>query len=251
MRDITIVSGGQTGADRAALDFAIEFGLAHGGWCPRGRLAEDGPIDERYATHRNAVAPLQPADRVERPRQRRDGRVQHSARSDGRHGADARARPSGSASRVCIWRAKTRLGDRQPTRPTSCSAFLAEHHVARLNVAGPAGVAGAAGGRVCPQRARRGARPQRDQPSNLSAMKLEISPGKTRIGWIGTGVMGRSMCGHLLAAGYHGDGLQSHEGEGRRAGRARRALGRFAARRGRRVRRRLLRSSAIRTTSAR
>ncbi len=33
-------------------------------------------------------------------------------------------------------------------------------------------------------------------------MSLEFAPGKTRIGWIGTGVMGRSMCGHLMAAGY-------------------------------------------------
>ncbi len=33
-------------------------------------------------------------------------------------------------------------------------------------------------------------------------MALEVAPGKTRIGWIGTGVMGSSMCGHLLAAGY-------------------------------------------------
>src|SRR5215510_14645555 len=33
-------------------------------------------------------------------------------------------------------------------------------------------------------------------------MPLEISPERTRIGWVGTGVMGRSMCGHLIAAGY-------------------------------------------------
>src|SRR3954451_3472192 len=33
-------------------------------------------------------------------------------------------------------------------------------------------------------------------------MSLELAPGKTRIGWIGTGVMGSSMCGHLIAAGY-------------------------------------------------
>ena len=33
-------------------------------------------------------------------------------------------------------------------------------------------------------------------------MALEFAPGKTRIGWIGTGVMGSSMCGHLMAAGY-------------------------------------------------
>jgi hypothetical protein len=43
-----IVSGGQTGVDRAALDVAIELGLPHGGWCPRGRRAEDGPLADRY-----------------------------------------------------------------------------------------------------------------------------------------------------------------------------------------------------------
>jgi hypothetical protein len=43
-----ILSGGQTGVDRAALDVAIELEIAHGGWCPRGRLAEDGRIDSKY-----------------------------------------------------------------------------------------------------------------------------------------------------------------------------------------------------------
>lgn len=43
-----LVSGGQTGADRAALDWAIEHNIPHGGWCPKGRRAEDGPIDARY-----------------------------------------------------------------------------------------------------------------------------------------------------------------------------------------------------------
>lgn len=36
-----IVSGGQTGSDRAALDFAMEGDYSHGGWCPKGRKAED------------------------------------------------------------------------------------------------------------------------------------------------------------------------------------------------------------------
>jgi len=43
-----IVSGGQTGADRAALDAALEAGVPCGGWCPAGRRAEDGVIPERY-----------------------------------------------------------------------------------------------------------------------------------------------------------------------------------------------------------
>jgi CheY-like chemotaxis protein len=45
---IKLVSGGQTGADRAALDFAKEHGVPHGGWCSKGRRAEDGPIESRY-----------------------------------------------------------------------------------------------------------------------------------------------------------------------------------------------------------
>ena len=43
-----VVSGGQTGADRAALDVALERGLGIGGWVPGGRIAEDGVIPERY-----------------------------------------------------------------------------------------------------------------------------------------------------------------------------------------------------------
>lgn len=43
-----IISGGQTGVDRAALDVALELGIPCGGWCPRGRKAEDGTIPEKY-----------------------------------------------------------------------------------------------------------------------------------------------------------------------------------------------------------
>jgi hypothetical protein len=44
-----VVSGGQTGVDRAALDWAIAQGIEHNGWCPAGRRAEDGVIPERYS----------------------------------------------------------------------------------------------------------------------------------------------------------------------------------------------------------
>jgi hypothetical protein len=43
-----IISGGQTGVDRAALDVAMKLGIPCGGWCPQGRKAEDGRIPDSY-----------------------------------------------------------------------------------------------------------------------------------------------------------------------------------------------------------
>lgn len=48
MSVMKIISGAQTGVDRAALDAALECGIQAGGWCPQGRLAEDGTIPENY-----------------------------------------------------------------------------------------------------------------------------------------------------------------------------------------------------------
>ena len=45
---LCIISGGQTGADRGGLDAAIALGLDHGGYCPKGRLSEDGAVPSRY-----------------------------------------------------------------------------------------------------------------------------------------------------------------------------------------------------------
>ena len=47
-----IVSGGQTGADRAGIDAAIEPGIPYGGWLPKGRKAEDGSVPVRYSNMR-------------------------------------------------------------------------------------------------------------------------------------------------------------------------------------------------------
>lgn len=49
-----IVSGGQTGVDRGALDAALALGFPCGGWCPAGRRAEDGRIDPKYPLHETA-----------------------------------------------------------------------------------------------------------------------------------------------------------------------------------------------------
>ena len=51
-----IVSGGQTGVDRGALDAALQLGIPHGGWCPQGRIAEDGTIPARYQLRETASA---------------------------------------------------------------------------------------------------------------------------------------------------------------------------------------------------
>jgi len=44
-----IISGGQTGVDRAALDFALDYGIPCGGWCPKGRRSDDGVIAAKYS----------------------------------------------------------------------------------------------------------------------------------------------------------------------------------------------------------
>jgi hypothetical protein len=53
-----IISGGQTGVDRAALDVALQLGVPCGGWCPRDRWAEDGPIHTRYPLRQCAEADI-------------------------------------------------------------------------------------------------------------------------------------------------------------------------------------------------
>jgi hypothetical protein len=59
-----IVSGGQTGADRAALDVAIKLGIAHGGWIPRGRLTENGELPPEY--HLKETSSSQYPERTEK-----------------------------------------------------------------------------------------------------------------------------------------------------------------------------------------
>ena len=51
-----IISGGQTGADQAALDVAIRLGIVHGGWIPKGRKTEKGPLAQKYQLHEMATA---------------------------------------------------------------------------------------------------------------------------------------------------------------------------------------------------
>ena len=127
-----IVSGGQTGADRAALDFAIGNGYTHGGWAPKGRHAEDGVIPARYQ-----LTPL--IDGGYRQRTRRN--VQDS---DGTLIANAGELEGGTlATQVFAQRSGKPclvvpvdcgvLGD----HASSVLTWLREHDIQVLNVAGP------------------------------------------------------------------------------------------------------------------
>ena len=124
-----IVSGGQTGADRAALDWAIERGIAHGGWCPRGRRAEDGRIAPHYALRETPSR-----DYLQRTRWNvRD--------SDGTLIVSRAPQLSGGSAYTA--RCAERLGrpwlhaypgaDSVPILTT----FLEQHRIRTLNVAGP------------------------------------------------------------------------------------------------------------------
>jgi hypothetical protein len=66
-----IISGGQTGVDRAALDVAIKLAVAHGGWIPKGRITENGPLPENYKLKETRSSSY--ADRTEKNVQDADG----------------------------------------------------------------------------------------------------------------------------------------------------------------------------------
>lgn len=129
---VEIWSGGQTGVDRAALDFARARRLPHGGWCPRGRRAEDGVIPRRYALRETASTAY--AERTQRNVRDCDatvifspGRALHGGTRLTQEVARALGRPLlhlTAAGRV--ERAAARL-----------RAFVRRYRVRRLNVAGP------------------------------------------------------------------------------------------------------------------
>ncbi len=66
-----IISGGQTGVDRAALDVAIKLAVAHGGWIPKGRITETGPLPEKYNLKETRSSSY--ADRTEKNVEDADG----------------------------------------------------------------------------------------------------------------------------------------------------------------------------------
>lgn len=135
MKDVTIVSGDQTGADRAALDFAIEFGLAHGGWCPRGRLAEDGPIDARYDLRETPSRRY--AQRTEWNVRDSDATVVFSIAAELTGGSALTLAVAQRLGKPCLHLSSETASAFGQDPAGELLALLAEHHVERLNLAGP------------------------------------------------------------------------------------------------------------------
>jgi hypothetical protein len=124
-----VISGGQTGVDRAALDVAMECGIPVGGWCPRGRLAEDGQIPDRY--------PL-----IETTVEIYAVRTEWNVRDSDATLIITRGAPTGGTALTCAMTNKW-------SRPcysvdllecvdlNDARKWLTEHNVSVLNVAGP------------------------------------------------------------------------------------------------------------------
>lgn len=127
-----IVSGGQTGVDRAALDFAIEHDIPHGGWCPRGRLAEDGEITSGYALRETPEADY--PQRTEWNVRDSDGTVIFTI-SPELSGGSALTRDLALAhGKPWLHLARERQGDAAVAR---FREFIRRHGIKVLNVAGP------------------------------------------------------------------------------------------------------------------
>ena len=124
-----IISGGQTGVDRAALDVAVELGIACGGWCPKGRAREDGPIPDHYPLTETPSA--EPAQRTEWNVRDADATL-IIAQGKLTGGAALTRRFARSMKKPCLV-----TNPAEAISPATVRDWLDDHQVEVLNVAGP------------------------------------------------------------------------------------------------------------------
>lgn len=124
-----IISGGQTGVDRAALDVALALNIPCGGWCPRGRKAEDGIIASRY-----------PLD--ETPSAEYSQRTEWNVRDSDATLVVTRGQPSpGTALTIELARRFEKpclvVHTNEAPSEQTLLTWVTAHHIRVLNVAGP------------------------------------------------------------------------------------------------------------------
>jgi hypothetical protein len=127
-----IISGGQTGADRAALDWAINRGMPHGGWCPKGRRAEDGAIDRRYNLVETPSEDY--SQRTEWNVRDSDGTAVFSIQKVLRGGSLLTVELAMQYNKPAI---HLRQEDEQTDHARKLRSFIAKHGVSILHIAGP------------------------------------------------------------------------------------------------------------------
>jgi len=128
-----IISGGQTGVDRAALDVAMRLGIAHGGWVPKGRLAEDGPLPSYYQLK-------------EMPTEAYAARTEQNVRDSDGTLIISRGTPTGGTDytrQMALKHGKQLLhidlsmGQKPSTAGSLIVSWIEMNHIETLNVAGP------------------------------------------------------------------------------------------------------------------
>ncbi len=129
IRRLKIISGGQTGADRAGLDVGLALNIPVGGWCPQGRRAEDGIIHARY--------PL-----TETPEADYDTRTRRNVEdSDGTLILNLGTLDGGTALTVILARQMGKpcrvVALEEGIEPTAFREWLDKNRITVLNVAGP------------------------------------------------------------------------------------------------------------------
>ena len=127
-----LISGGQTGADRAALDFAIANNIPHGGWCPAGRTAEDGRIDWRYRL-KETPSPMY-VQRTEWYVRDSDGTVVFSLNHQLFGGSRLTCEFAARLKKPCLHLSQAADGANAAKK---LLAFIEENKIDILNVAGP------------------------------------------------------------------------------------------------------------------
>ena len=126
-----IISGGQTGADRAGLDFALAHAIPHGGWCPKGRLAEDGTISQGYKLEETPTA--YPDQRTEWNVRDSDGTAIFSVAADLNGGSKLTAVLAQKQGKPCL---HISAGD-SSSPEDALVRFVQRNKIRVLNIAGP------------------------------------------------------------------------------------------------------------------
>ena len=129
-----LISGGQTGADIAALDVALRFDFPHGGWCPKGRRSLEGPISTRYQLVETPKASY--LQRTEWNARDSDGTVVFTLAAEVTGGSLRTIEFAKKHGKPCLHLSRDPGSFGYRDRSELIQEFVREHDIRKLNVAG-------------------------------------------------------------------------------------------------------------------